>query len=161
MPNAGDIIYASDIARLDPAPLVEVSSATNPVTGISSETAFLTLPSTLFSADSAYEVVLEGGFTMSVSTNVPLLTLRKTDASGTIVANFGPRLQAPGTTSATAINSRAAFQVGGSSVTAVLCATVSASAGTVTIVGNSQRQARLRVHYRGASSAWTNLPTLS
>ena len=157
---AGGIINAADLNRLDPAPLVEISLASSSG-AISSETVILTLGSATYLANSAYEAILEGGYSMSVSTNVPLLTLRKTNVAGTIVGNFGPRLPAPGTTSSTAIYTSVMFQIGASDFTGVVCATASASAGTVTITGNGQRQARLRIHYRGAASAWSNLPTLS
>lgn len=165
----GDIILAADlnailtqVELIDPAPLVEVSAATSTAAiSAGTETVFASAASTTFAANSAYEAIIEGGYTMSVSTNVPLFNLRKTNEAGTLIGNFGPRMPAPGTTSATKLLSSVMFQIGGADVTAVVCATADASAGTVTIVGNSQRQRRLRIHYRGPSSAYTNLPTLS
>lgn len=157
----GDVILASHINRLAPEPIVQVSFASSSGAITTTEDDFLTLASTTFKANSAYEAILDAGYSMSVATNVPLLNLRKTNESGTLVGNFGPRLPAPGTTSATLLYTTLMFQIGSSDVTAVLCATAQASAGTVTIIGNGQRQRRLRIYYRGDASSYTNLPTLT
>jgi hypothetical protein len=144
-------------------PLAEVSFAASSSAIGTSEIAHINLPSATYKAGRCYEIVVKGAYNMNTSAAYPSLFLRKTNVAGALILDFGPRLVSPAAATGLGFGLHISefLCVGGSDVTASLALTVQASAGTVTIVGNSQHPRRAIAYDRGPASAYTNLPVLS
>ncbi|WIM97845.1 hypothetical protein ACTOB_001399 [Actinoplanes oblitus] len=158
MPNAGDIIFASDFEYL-----VAQSSSTSSSAAIgTTETVVVTLPSATYLAGCAYRVKVTGGLVMSTTTAPAGWNLRKTSTAGTAVIQW-PRSPAVGTTLAVDIGlSERYFVVGASDVTTVLVLSTVATAGaTVTHAASAQYPRGVDIHFVGPSSKWPNAVVLS
>lgn len=101
------------------------------------ETVVMTLPSHLYRANRAYEVKVAGQIVMSSAANVCQFRLRKTNASGTVLADWGRNGVTTTNGETLNLDTRCFWVDGSGDVTATLVLTAVASAGTVTMAAGA------------------------
>lgn len=162
--NAGDVILAAHVndALAWRAPTGVASDTANSAAIGTTETIVLTVPSATYKANTAYEILVEGGFITSAISITFYARLRKTTVAGQVIGDF-QRPNEIGANPTLAHNLSLPpkiFTVGATAVTASLQFTLQAASGTVTQVANTQAPRRIDVTERGETSAWPSAPIL-
>ena len=87
---AGDIVLASDMntAQSYRIPVVHLGLSVDSAALGTAETVFMTIPSTLYKANTAYRFRFEFGYTTSVASAGFYLRLRKTNLAGAVVVDM-------------------------------------------------------------------------
>jgi hypothetical protein len=132
LPGIGDPAYPTNLDDLNRLAWVNGTANTADVASVSTtEGVLVTAPSYTYEANMAYQVQLGGLVRISAaSPNTPMFQLRKTNATG---ATLGPQGRWPVVSTGTnhGFNLTWHFQVGGTAVSAALCATLTGTASYV------------------------------
>lgn len=161
--HGGDVIDVDDINEaLGRLNVFNSVSATTSSSAVTAETVLQTLPSKTYLANQAYRLAVRGGYQLSATTAFASFSIRKTNASGTVLFS-NLRTSIVGHTNAVGWDfSDVVFQIGSSDVTAVLVLTGTAnSTNTVTHVGTATLPRGIFIYWAGAATDYPNAPTLS
>lgn len=112
-----------------------VTSTVNSAAIGTTETVIATLPSTTYRAERVYEMKITGEWNISIATNLPVFKIRKTNAAGQILGEWG-RVVGNGTNlnaHALCLQNRFFWVDGTADVTATLVLTLVVNAGTATM----------------------------
>ena len=165
MVAGGDIIYAADMNRAlsSRVPIANVADTLSSSAVGTTETIILTLPNTLYKANTAFELRLEGGYTQSVATGVgSYFRVRKGTVAGVVVGDFQRAAElTANNTLAHEFNRRKIFTTLASAITTSLVVTLQCAAGTTTHVGNSQSPRQVYVVEVGDQADYPDAPDLT
>lgn len=135
---AGDLVLASDMNTALESRVPVSHVALTVATGAlgTAETLFMTVPSTLYRANTAFRVRFEVAYTTAAANAGVYFRCRKTNLAGAVVVDFQ---RAPELAANNALAHRmfyeAMFTTLGSAVTAALAFTVTTASSTVSILG--------------------------
>lgn len=162
MVAAGGIIYASDMnkalaSRLPYAHVADTGSSSAITT---TEGVALTIPSQLYKANTAFQVVVEGILTGASSCTRCYTRLRKgSTTSGALVAEWSGLPMTVNGTFWGGVTKR--FTTGGAAVTTALSLTLQANVGTVTHTGTGGQPRCVDIIEIGDQADWPDLPDLT
>lgn len=163
--RAEDIIYSyNGSAWVRPYNLVKSFAETTASTSTSaigsSHTVYTSISSTTYKANTAYKVELMGTYSLNTANAYGLFTVRKTDASSQVLADYQRTPVQVTSGLGVRYNYWSYFTVGGSDVTAVIVGCTNANTGTITITASSTALRSIRISEAGAAADYSSWPVL-
>lgn len=164
MVAAGGIVYAADMnkALARRTPYAHVADVASSAAIAATEVAALTVPSTAYKANTAYEVVVEGFYIYAATTANAYARLRKfnaTPSAGALVCEF-TRIPDQSVLGNHWLQLSRRFTTT-AAVTTALSFTLATAASTVTMVGTAGQQRQVNIFEIGDQSAFVDDPALT